>query len=370
MAWSIVFLVATLTGSSLAAHMKRRHIMGGILAGLEKEAIFDGHAEAAPGQKICGSNVSVFEPDWYTVLARNVKFGDPFGTTFPQSAAPQCRCNEITESTQKLVKFSAFRKFGTKLAIKGGVCFGRFFQRHDNDVVAVVKKCNHGCGSSHGHGSLPTKEVWWTRAPTDWLISNYLYQKRGDEPLKCYMTFLRKRFDEVIAERPSQPRPQEDEHTYSDYLKRVDEADGIFMEMYRTTHENTVNTLTQLIAAALQGSKKNNMKVCLEEFMETQETYKRTWKKILDFATDHKMDSDKKLDHCLGKLNPTGGEVGHSTYKSIDHRDFARLRRIIIRFDKTWFNNTFAKAAKLIDCKELSIDARSNASTDPNARSI
>lgn len=277
----------------------------------------------------------------------------PFDRVFPAHWAPKCVCNPVTELTKQVVKFNAFHKTGTKLSMKGGKCLGGFFNRHNNTwAVQVRERCGHGCNASMA--LPPTKEVWWTRAPMDWLISNYQYHKRGDEKLRCWMHRIHREFFDVLALRPSTPHPNmtSDGTYYSSYLQRVSLEDGLFMELFRVNQGNTIGTLSQLVVAALEGEKTGNMKVCLEDFMESSKKYNETWSRVLKFSSEE-LEMDDKLRTCLYQKSNMGQSSHHSTYFISSVAEVQNMREIILRLDKEYFNGTLAIATEDVGCQLL-----------------
>lgn len=347
---------------------RRSHAMS-----VEEESLFATPAsKEAQEESLCAVDPRGVDTSkgWQLLQLQNFT---PFGTVFPKSWAPTCPCAPVTNETEDLVKFNAFRKCGTKLAIRGGQCIGAWLRRRgQNHSVSVRAACGHGCRDPEN--MPPLKEVWWTRAPADWLISSYLYQRRGDEPLKCYMNELKKNFNAIASSRPGQPPPIPDDLLYNHYLSRVSEEDGLFMEMYRTAHHNQVSNINQVVVAALEGMKnENRFKVCLEDFMRSPESYEETWESILRFITGKATQKlgDKKLKMCLSRQNVVKEHASHAsrftqvstiasshaTTVGVMQSDLARMRSVILQMDDLYFDGIFGRAAEAIGCEAMSARA-------------
>lgn len=245
-------------------------------------------------------------------------------------------CNPITDSTRSVALFVAYHKMGTFLHTQGARCIGQYYKRANIPAALWARGICHnleGEGEALSISKLDAarfdimKEVHWTRDPFDWVISNYLYHKRGDESLTSWQTALRDPtlFGKLRDLRPSIPALLDNETTYTEYLRRIDEEDGLVSELFRLSGSGPAEaveaTLQTLLAEAVATDVR--MPVCLESFMQ-HTSYLPTWHMILEHIGGGHGDSD--LNECLVQNDPSSIHLQHSTSWDVSFQDHRRMQ--------------------------------------------
>lgn len=274
-------------------------------------------------------------------------------------------CNPITDNTRSIAKFVALHKMGTYLHNRGAQCIGQYYKRANIPAAVSARGICHNLEGEGEDLSIPKldaarfdimKEVHWTRDPFDWVISNYLYHKRGDESLTCWQTALRDPtlFGKLRDLRPSIPALLDNETTYTEYLRRINEEDGLVSELFRMSGSgpHCEATLQTLLAEAVATDVR--IPVCLESFMQ-QTSYLPTWHMILENIGGGHGDSD--LDECLVQNDPSSIHLKHSTSWDVSFQDHRRMQSSAKKMDASLFKGIYADAAQKIGCGKSSLES-------------
>jgi len=275
-------------------------------------------------------------------------------------------CSPISKETKVYASFQAFHKMGTYLHTAGAKCISEYYARHGNSrAISARGNCYYDSESGKAPESaeaaykgelfknIPFKiAVHWTREPKDWILSNYLYHKRGDELQVCWLEKLQKPevFAALRAVRPSIPAIQDTDNSYTAYLQRISVEDGIVSELFRNSPPNQSrrceSTLHDLVREAEQSQ--TSFPVCLGDFTSGSKRFLSSWHRILKEIRGG--DGDTELDKCFKSIDPNAHSIAHSTFETITPQERARLLAFIDKEDASHFERAYATATEKIGC--------------------
>lgn len=280
-------------------------------------------------------------------------------------------CNEATGSTKTFVQIVAYHKMGTYLHALGSACLARFYERHGGTTQLYARGDCHCQGQGNEQqlhceqiikepsrirddvSRISKKVVHFTREPFDWLLSNYLYHKRGDETIAECLTLMREPGN-VQKMQTIFPDAQNIPHnvtTYTELLQNVNEESGLAYEMLRLDL-GCVGSFKELVQESDAGKDPHAKSYCLEDFMKGNAQFLASWHDMLDFIDGSV--ADDECDKCLKKLDPTLNAVKHGTQNNVTSIEKSRLRSIAEQLDEKYFGLKYATAAKHIGCESLS----------------
>lgn len=284
--------------------------------------------------------VLVLVPTW------GLRLGGPTNIQVAEKPPDLCGAKDT------LVKLIGYHKMGTYLSNAGGQCIQEYFSRQNMPAFAWTRgtKCQ-----VEANLFKRTTEVHWTREPQDWVISNYLYHKRGDEALTCYMDWLRipANFKKLQKHRPSIPILLDNEPNYTHYLQRISEEDGLVSELFRMSRDDNCEASLHELVRESKGI--NGFSVCLEDFMQGHSRFTKTWHMILKNVSGS--EGDAEFDECLAPSDVSLMDEQtekHETRHSVTEEDHARMHRLISKFDAATFGGLYANASKEIGCDRAS----------------
>jgi hypothetical protein len=269
-------------------------------------------------------------------------------------------CPPIVDETRTLVHFEASHKTGSFLRTAGAWCLQQYFKTVDKSIAVWARgdsaeDCAENPVQETNHDAVRFRkvDVHWVRDPFTWMQSNYLYSKRGDEDIHFNVFMDKLRQPDIFAKLSSiwskphvqsfpSPLPQE---SYSTYLGRVSEDEGLFVELFRVSGNLSKGSLADLRRESVEGG--NRFSVCLDDFMKSHSSFMAAWRRILDRVGDnHYKDSD--LDTCLSNIDPSINKIAHAT--SPGQIDASRIQNSIRRLDARYFGGEFARVAREISC--------------------
>jgi len=324
----------------------------------------------------------------------------------PPSREVPAWCHRSVESA---VAFTSIHKTGTTLASEGGLCLNEFLDR--KDVPIGLNYASRVCGFNFN--SVRTRRlITWTRDPFDWIVSNYMYDRRGDEPLGSRQWFPAMLGDPVVAAGLAASLPGLDltvlpGEKLAAWLKRLPLTEGLAFELFlrmnrpdvaayikRTDPIHFPANLGELLQASggerigpdAAPSSASRVSVCLEDFMSDPARTHRTWRAVLRAVAPGGRRSnaarrgavpDAALEQCIADHDTTASQATflnntkkgrkhpHGTYRTVLPTELDGMLKLARGLDARFFGGEYAHAARKIGCNTTSLGLHVRRSSRP-----
>mmetsp|Transcript_16273 Transcript_16273/g.49006 ORF Transcript_16273/g.49006 Transcript_16273/m.49006 type:complete len:324 (-) Transcript_16273:50-1021(-) len=285
-------------------------------------------------------------------------------------------------SVESVAFFSAIHKSGTTLSAKGGLCFNAFLDRADVPIGVNNPRTSVICGSN-----FPAKisqSVTWTRDPFDWIVSNYMYDRRGNEENRFWFPAVLG--DPVFAADLAASLPGFNYSAlpgekFDAWLKRLPLVEGLAFELFlrmnrpdvaayikRTDPIHFPANLGELLQASggerigpdAAPSSASRVSVCLEDFMSDPARTHRTWRNVLQAVAPGAV-PDAVLEQCIADHDTTASQATflnntrskahpHGTYRTVSPTELDGMLKMARGLDAGFLGGTYAAAAQRIGC--------------------